>query len=658
MMLIAGCAGGRSIGSAPPSVNLGQPSSLTNGAAVALSITVPPRGSQANKRSTASQQGTRRTPSWVSPSTYYVALDEYFQGKSVYFNYFPLSQCTPSGSTYTCATNLPYGTVTLYTNLYDATGYLLSTNMYSNPAPITIYANGSAYSNNISVTTAAVVSNLQLQSPTDCFSAGFQQSIPLYFVDADGNIIVGPLANPLTSNFSAYNGAGFGAIALYATYNGSPLFLGPGATMYDTSVYSSPYLFVSGSEGAITIAGTFANIPVYNNNVLTYTPSAGYAATGVYVAWGLQSAPIYGLYTIAIEQSLNTAVVCGSANGTFQPFIYVGAFLDPASGHPYLAANDNNSVYFFDALVSTNYTHAYDYFEGQNPYGSAGPKSNLLQTAVFSPGVGSMIDFLTSVNTTGRVDVLSNVGGGQIDILDTSNGTVSVDNTLAQPIVQVPMTSSTRLAGSTVNGTLYWDNIGTTQALAASISPSDSFLGTVDVSAFGAINGQIYAMSPTGAGSNLVVVRGSDNTGPPPGFHVCAWDVVAGPAGMMCHNTGSGDINPFSIVFDPKSGDLMWAGGGNQAFAIPAHAVTPATFVANVTAAFAAPAYTFSNMTAFRIASAVAGDPGIIGFYGGPQAAGPCAGTGEFTFLQWNGASFQYLSTLCWPNHYVTVIYH
>src|SRR5581483_2441618 len=150
----------------------------------------------------------KRVPSYISPSTFYVSLNALSGGTSIYSTYFPVTQCTSAYGAYQCATNLPSGTITLYTNLYDSSGYLLSTNQYSNPAPITIYPNGSPYDNFVYVQTAGVVANLQQESPSLCFSAGYQQSIPILFLDADGNTIVGPLANPVTPSVAAVNGAG------------------------------------------------------------------------------------------------------------------------------------------------------------------------------------------------------------------------------------------------------------------------------------------------------------------------------------------------------------------------------------------------------------------------------------------------------------------
>lgn len=649
LMLIAGCSGGHSAGSLPAAgPNLGQTSQLTNGAAVTLSITVPPKSTQSNRRAAASQQYSKRKPSYVSPSTYYVALNVFYGGASIYSTYFPLSQCTSSYGIYTCDTNLPYGTVTVYTNLYDQSGYLLSTNFYANPAATTIYPNGSSQPNNIYVTTQGVLSNIQEETAVDCFAAGYQQSIPLLFLDADGNQIVGPLANPITANVVAYNGAGKGAIDIYASYGGSS-FSADGITLYDTALYS-PYIYVSGLEGAVTVGGTVQNIPVYSNNTLTYTPSQqGYAATGTYVAWGIQNGPLYGLYPIAVEQSLNQAVVCQSANGTQNSWTYIGSILDPVTSNPYLVVSDfSNDVYIFDALVTANYTHAYSFFQSGSSYGRPGPQYGLLQTGVFT-STGPFVDFLTSANVTGRIDVLSEPGpDGQINLVNTSSGAITTNYAFS---AQIPLTGSTRLSGSTAVNVLYYSYPGTTLIYGVNTS-TDVNLATFDMATQpgSTISGQVYAMSPSGNGSNTVLVRGADTGG---SYHICAFDASNFGLGMYCANTGSMNSNPSSMTYDSLTGSLMWATGSTSAYAFSVHNVAPSTFVTNFSTAPAI--YTTLAHSANRLLG-MEGTPGVAGLYGS-TGTGPCAGTSEITWLRWNGDTWQYLSTLCWPNHDVTLTY-
>lgn len=658
LMLIAGCAGGggHALTPSPSGGNsgLGSPSgALTNPARVTLNISVPARQTQMSRRGSSSYRpaAVRRVPSWVSPSTYFVGIQEMYNGQQAFFTYFALSSCTPNAGVYACSTNLQAGTFAIYTNLYDQNLYLLSTNIYSNPPQTTIYPNGSAYSNNIYVTTAGVISNLQQAAPSFCFAAGPQQTIPLYVLDADGNTIVGPIANPVTSNFTAYNGAGFGAISLYVMYNGSPL-AANNLALTDSSIYSSPYFFVSGQEGSIYIAATFQNIPAYNNGALTYSVGAGYAATGTYIAWALDNNPQQdGMYPIAIEQSLNQAVTCNSANGTNNDFIYVESFLDPVTSNPYLVLGDAyNNVSLIDALAPANAAHAYTFFQTGNQYGTPGPKSNLYETYTFVPS-NPFVDILTSSVFTGRIDVIAQNG---IEIFDTSNGAPS-DDYVYTATSGIALNSSTRLSSDPAAGALYFNDPGTpwVYGIDTSGGPPGSALAAIDFSSGYPITGQIYSIVTSGNNSALQLVRGADSSD---NFHICAFSAAAFTGSVTCTGTGSHDTNPVSMQYDPGSGDIMWATGSTQAYGIPAHGVTPATFVANWSTDAAI--YTTLSHTATRLLSGLEGVPGVAGFYGGPQTSGPCTGTGQVTWLRNTGGNtWVYLATMCWVNHEVTLTY-
>jgi hypothetical protein len=582
-------------------------------------------------------------------------LNVYAGGSSIYSTYFPLTQCASAYGVYTCPTNLPYGTVTVYTNLYDSQGYLLSTNLYSHPSPDTIYPNGSPYSNNLYVQTAGVVSNLQFESPSNCFAAGSPQSIPLLMLDADGNTIVGPLANPITANFTAYNGAGLGAINIYAMYSGSPVSVN-NVTVSDTSLYASTYMFVSGAEGAIQIAATIQNIPIYNNNVLTYTPAEQlYSATGTYIAWGLQNAPFYGLYPVAIQQTLNQTVMCDSANGTFDDLVYVGSILSPTA--PYIVANDSaNNVFVFDASFTANYTFAYSFFQqGFNSYSQPGPHFQPYQTAQFSPP-GPIVDFFTSANVVGRINVIyQGITSGVIETIDTSNGVITSNNPF-DTTAGIVFSGLTRITGSPATSSLYYDVPGSPwlYGINASSSPGTAF-PTIDFSVAppAKITSEIYAVSPSGAGTPATeVVRGVDTGG---NFWICAFDANNFAGGIFCHATGSHNSNVGSMQYDPMTGDLMWASGSTSVFAIPVHGVTPTTFI-NTNFPAATSVYTLSH-NASRVLPGLEGVPGVVGLYDGPQVSGPCTGSGEITWLRYNAGSWLYLAHACWPNHYITLTY-
>jgi len=658
-MFIAGCAGGGHALAPSPSAgsggnNLGSPSgTLSNPGRVTLNIAVPVRQTQVSRRGAAGYRPTaaKRVPSWISPSTAYVGIQEMYGSQQAYFTYLALSSCTSISGSYQCSTNLQSGTYTLYLNLYDQNVSLLSTNVYSNPSPTTIYANGSPYSNNIYVTTAGVISNLQFASPDTCFAAGAQQSIPLYVLDADGNTIVGPIANPLTADFTAYNGAGLGAISLYVMYNGSPAAANTW-TLTDSSIYSSPYVFVSGQEGAIYIAGTVTNIPFYvTGQTIGYTGYGGYAATGTYIAWGVDNNPYDGLYPIAIQQSINQAVTCQSANGTQSQWVYVESFLDPVTNMPYLALGDAyNNAGIIDAYSPASVAHAYNFFAASSPYGRPGPQSWLYQTYSFVPSQ-PFVNILTSAVWQGRIDVIS---AEYVDLDDTLNGAIYSDG--AYGASSVAMNSSTRFAGNPGENVLYYNDIGTPFLYGFTTgSPPGSPLTPIDFSSSGyPITGQIYSVAPSGDNGGVIVVRGANSSNV---FYVCAFSDASFAGSVQCHQISSTDSNPVSMQYDSGTGNIMWAGGGTNAYAFPAHAVSSSAFITSISNSSSYQIYNLAH-SANRILSGLEGVPGVAGFYGGPQTSGPCNGTGEVTWLRYTGATtWTYVASMCWPNHYLTLTY-
>jgi hypothetical protein len=564
-------------------------------------------------------------------------LDEVYGATDIYSTYFALGQCTYASSVYTCPTNLVSGTLTLYTGLYDASGYLLSTNYFANPSSVTIYPNGSAYSNNLYVTTQGVVSQLTTyDASNNCFAAGHQQSIPVYLQDYDGNLIVGPLANPITPNFTPYNGAGRGAVDIYAMYNGSPISM-DGITIYDSSVYSSPYFYVSGAEGAVTVAATVQNLPVLQyGTYLTYSASGGYGATGTYTAWGIPSDPTQGIYEVAIQQSLNQAVLCGNGGTSSENLstpMFVGS-IRSAGGAPYLVvADESNNVGIFDAYVVADYTRTtYDI------YGT-----NLLQTGLFT-APGPFVNFFTSAEVTGRIDVLSNPTNGQVDLIDTTNGAITADHAYA---AQLFFNAFTRLSGYPGASVLYY-NQPTTPYLYGINTSSNTPYATIDMSIYPYDFTAIWALAPSGPSHSYQFIRGGAGS-----QKICVFDSLNYAMGLYCTGAPSADSNPASMSFDSGTGSLMWATNTSTVYAFNAYQ-TPANFVSTFNATPSI--YTLAH-SAFRVEPGLEGTPGVVGFYGGPIGTGPCAGTGEITWLQYNGSSWVYLASLCWPNMYVTLTY-
>lgn len=486
------------------------------------------------------------------------------------------------------------------------------------------------------------------------------------FSDADGTPIFGPLANPITPKFTAYNGAGLGAIAPYAVYLAGSYGTYPvnNATLYDTSIYF-PYLWISGQEGAVNIAAAVANIPVYNNGAYTFTPSNGTPfATGTYIAWGISSPGAYGLYPIAVQTSTNTAIACDAANGTFQQWTYVGAIVDPVTGSPYLVASDSGSnLGVYDAAVTAGVTgHSYIFLEQPgNSYGDEpGLKFAMAYPLVFTNSVfgGNLIDFFTSSVRPGRIDVLStSTTPGHMDLIDVMHGAYgpSSDFGTYSFTTAVALYGNTRIAGSAVSGYLYYDQPGSAYLFAEYVQPGSSVpAGSINFASTSPLTGQIYAIAPSGPAGTYIFERGVASTGQ---CYVCSFD--SNPAnfgfGSYCHTTGSYNANAASLSFDPGSGALMFSGGytgsTSSVYALAANQAPP-TFSANPFGS--APFYTLQSAT-YRFTPTVA-TPGIVGLWG-TQTTGSCAGSGEVTWLSYSGGAFHYIASLCWPNHYIALTY-
>ena len=680
LMLIAGCSGGRSVGSTPalPGAGGGQGASTSAPHNATLQIMIPPvqQGPQSTQHRTSGVRSTsgtryannaRRHPTWISPFSAYGTLTAVpTNGGPKFSTSIAFSTCTVGvnyatyESYYNCGVSVPYGSNVFFLSIYDAYNNLLSTNQYANPAAQTVNPNGSPSTNTIAIYEQGVVTNINQESPVTCFSTGYAQAVYLTFNDADGTPIFGPLANPITPTFTAYNGAGLGAIAPYAVYLGGAYpystFGVNNQTLYDTSMYF-PYLWVSGQEGAVNVSATVQNLPVYNNGAYTYTPSnKTLFATGTYTAWGIGPGN-YEIYPIAVQPSTNQAIVCDAANGTFSPYTYIGAIVDPMYNTPYLVVSDNNSnVFVIDALVTTNAQgHSFPYF---NPYGGGLQFVLETPTAVLGSALNnSFIDFFTSSVVPGRFDILSaRTSPGTIDLVDLSHlYTLTTNFGTYSTTTAVALNGNTRVAGSHVSGYVYYDQPGSPYLFASYVQPGSSVgAGSLNFASTSAITGQIYTIAPSGPTGTYIFARGASSTGQ---FYICEFD--SNPAigtATYCHTTSSYNANPSSMTFDPGSGALMFSGGytgsTSSVYALAANQA-PSTFSANPFGS--APFFTLQSAT-YRFTPTVA-TPGIVGLWGGNQTTGPCAGNGEVTWLTYSSGAFHYLASLCWPNHYITITY-
>ena len=552
-------------------------------------------------------------------------------GTTVYSTQFNLSTCSSSYGTYNCVTSLPVGMYQIYAGLLDSGGTALSTNFYTNVPNSTIYPNGSPYGNYVHVSAYGIWNRMFFEAPTGCFPAVAQQ-VPVLILDADNYAINGPLANPVTISATTVNGAGTGAINLYATYGMSAISLN-GVTIYDTSVYQNPYVNITGAEGAVNVSVSTMNIPAYMPAMNSYTfgyASTGpvYAAAGKYLGWGID---VYGyLNAIAIESTYNQAIACGNASTSYglASAGTVGAILDPVSGNPFLVVTDavTNTVQILDGELTSASHFALNQYPG---YPSMRPQAALRTTATFHPANQIYSVFQSNV-ITGRVDIISgNSPYGTIDLLDTSGGTISATHTIPMQIA----TANTRLAGVPSLGELYYANFGSSTVYAA-YTATGAPVGTVNLS--GSLSGgEIFALQPSGAANTNIFIRGAYPAGPyPTSFYLCAFDANASST-LYCHQTGSPNQNSASIHYSSGTGNLMFLGGSSlyavnaQLSAYNAINSFPGSSLYN----FAAPALRFTPGAAI---------PNALGIFSNANSTN--------TMLNWNGSSWAYVAAIGWPN--------
>src|SRR5579872_736472 len=556
-MLIAGCSGGggHSAGSLTP----GGPSnsnSLANGAKVTLSITLAQKQTLSGRRISNKARpaaSSKRVPSFVSPSTTSVALTAMYNGASVFTTSIYLSQCTNLYSVYQCATSLPVGTYTIYSNLYDSSNHWLGTNAYANPAPQTIYANGAAPSsgNYLYVDTAAIAQYVFLAAPDNCITVNSgTAAAPILLFEAGGNYIVGPLANPLSGYVSTVNGGGQGTFDLY-TLSSYGVYSADHQVISDTSVYT-PFVNVGNTEGSVFLYGFTYNITAlfgagssgiggFQSGSVA-SPAYTQLTQGTYQAIAMTpGSPSVNVY--AIEETIPAIEGCNPASfyGVSSPSLF-GALIDSSSGKEVVLVDGQNVD-----IVGGN---------GSPVFSLAGgiPQMYLPVTTYTLGSNETPVNLFTSPDVQGRFFVITNnsnnSGNGQADQFLATNGSTVYSGSYA---FQFPATNTLRIAGAG-NGIypLYYTDPNGSNVLYGVDRTNGNQYPTI--TAFSA-GGDIYTVSPSGSNTNYIFLRGwNPTTGQ---YDLCTFDPNIGIGTENCFNLGSSNSNPVSVRLDPESGDIM-----------------------------------------------------------------------------------------------------
>jgi hypothetical protein len=637
-MLIAGCSGGggHSAGSLAPG-GPNNTNSLVNGAKVTLSITLAQKQTLSGRRISNKARPaapSKRVPSFVSPSTASVALTEMYNGASVFTTSVYLSQCTNVYVAYQCATNLAVGTYTIYANLYDSSNHWLGTNLYANPSPQTIYANGAApsvYSNYLSVDSQAIAQYVFLAAPENCVTTNSGTSAaPIYVFDAAGNEIIGPLANPISGYVTAVNGGGQGTFDLYtaSTY-------GTGSAdnqiINDTSVYQ-PFVNVGSTEGSVFLYGLAYNIPALfgEGSVGAGGFQAGSVASPAYTQLTQSTylgiamtpgSPMVNVY--AIEENVPAIEGCNEATlyGLSSPSL-IGSVVDSTSGKEIVLVDGQNVD-----IVGGSGSPVFSIYGGV-------PQLYLPVTTYTLGSNETPVNLFTSPDVQGRFFVVTNnsnnSGNGQADqFLATSGNTVYSGSYQ----FQFPATSTTRIAG-TSNGmyALYYSS-GSNNLLYGVDRITGSQYPTLTPFVGG---GYVYTVSPSGPNANYIFFRGWDPS--TSHYELCSFDANIGMGTETCSNLGgSSNSNPVSVKLDTGSGDIMAVAG--LAILGGTADVSPGSF-SLMTLYSGFPVF----QSRFTPGEAT---PGFIGVYNG--------GTTPYTttFLQDVGGTWVSYGSVQWPNAWI-----
>lgn len=372
LVFIAGCSGG---GHAGPSGGI-LPSAPQSGKKISLSfsiphappayLTIPPQASPfgKNRRSAQSSQSKPklqfvRKPKFLGFGVLggYILLDVYQNGQLASYQYLSVGfenansdlfcyEAPPTYFSLSCYNTVniyaPGGNDTFYAAAYDSQYRLISltpgfpgTNVYGTPpAPVAI-----PYSGSVDIQTYGVPASLYVDTATPCVSP---YAATFHIADADGDLMVGPLAYPVTINTSTFD-------IVYAGQS-----LGTSATVYNANIELYSFAAPGSLSGqtttaaAHTPAGTLTvNFPtMYSVDHTAFTAStSGLYATGLVngsaSAYSCGRVALTSLYTgqpltftnpVGMSQDGSGAIVVldDAASPTVDVILADGLFISPS----------------------------------------------------------------------------------------------------------------------------------------------------------------------------------------------------------------------------------------------------------------------------------------------------------------------------------------
>jgi len=518
--------------------------------------------------------------------------------------------------------------------MYDSNNNLLSTNLYGSPPSVTIYPNGSAYSNYLSVSTQGVAKFVFVDAPVNCVStneAAGGAYASIFLLDADLGDIIGPLANPLNGYMVAVNGAGLGSADLYvaSTYG---VYSADHSTIYDTSIYT-PFVALNPVEGSVELYGQTYNMPALfgagSEGGAGFQASPAYTniTVGTYVAVALNAG---SLTAFAIEETIPGIQACNSFTtypAMSNPTV-IGSMADAGTGLPVLDVMDGQNV---DILSSGSFIDE----------SSGYPQAYFILSTYAVPGSETPVNLFESNDVRGRLFLIGNStnnpngsGLGEIDQFNLDSGAFSLQGTYFMQ--DFAATQAVRIAGESGSGQygLYYSEPGTAFIYGVDRSGGSNVQYPV-ITAWS--SGQIYAMQPSGLGYNYIFFRGYNGSSDT--YQLCSVDPTVGFSPICMFPNG--DTSYASIRYDPGSGELL-AVYNTRMYSFNAH-VAPSSFVSSM-----APAYSgfTANQSSFIPSVAT---PGFVGVYSSANL--------YTTFLQYSSGVWSFAGLLYWPNSSIATLY-
>ena len=372
LVFIAGCSGG---GHAGPSGGILPSTSQNGGKKIALSFSIPrsapayltmPAQASPFSKNRRSTQSLRPKPALVRKPKYigfgviggYILLDIYQNGQLASYQYLSVGfenansdlfcyEAPPTYFSLSCYNTVniyaPSGSDTFYAVAYDSQYRMISltpglpgTSVYGTaPSPVTI-----PYAGAVQIATYGVPAAIYVDNATPCVNA---YGATFHIADADGELMVGPLAYPVTLNSSSFD----------IMYSGQSL--GTSTTIYTANI-EEDYLEAPGNlsgETTTLAAQTAAGaLPVNFPTIYSIDHTAFTVSTSGLYAIGLSSGsansvscgqvPLESLYTgqrltftnpVGMSQDGSGAIVVlddAGANPTVDVILANGLFISPS----------------------------------------------------------------------------------------------------------------------------------------------------------------------------------------------------------------------------------------------------------------------------------------------------------------------------------------